>query len=709
MSLFGALFTAVSGMNAQSEATAAISNNIANVDTIGFKSSDAAFYSLVTGSSGGNYNSGTVTVNRVQNVRQEGTIQQTSSSTDAAIAGNGFFTVKQAQGSDQPYLYTRSGSFSEDSTGLLRNTAGMILYAWPLNSAGNIPSNSGDVSSLVAANVSFLGGLTKPTTTATMSLNLNADETNNNTEISATANTLPINPATTNANYTRGLTVYDSLGSAQNVTMQFRKIVGPMSSATGQAANLSLTSSLTDSTVFGNIHPGDSFTMKIGANSQKFVVGAAATSPAIRVDTIGDLVNNINNNFGATGNNGVATATLDGNGRLLIRADDPTQTLTMSNDTGFPLGNGTTFTTSTLNFATQTGSASTAYDLKTSGATGLSNTTALTSLAGVTAGNKFSVTVGGTSATYTVGSPASGTTVATVGDLITQMNTVFGTGGVINAAINANGALEVKTVDPTKSVTFADVAGTPTTGPNSLAFAGSTQNVLNYKPQASISTDDTYPGQTDFPTIANTTNPNTAGWWEVTVQKPDGTTLTQGMLNFNGSGALNAAQDANGNIGIDLHNINWGNGSDPSNISINIKSFTQYAGQYNVVSSDQNGAALGLRTGVEITKEGLVVAQFSNGATANLYKIPLSTFANPNGLKEESGTAYSETAASGTDNLREAGQGGAGLLTPDSLEGSNVDIATEFSNLIVTQRAYSANTRVVSTVDDMTQDLLRLL
>ena len=597
MSLFGALFTAVSGMNAQSEATAAISNNIANVDTIGFKSSGAAFYSLVTGSSGGNYNSGTVTVNRVQNVRQEGTIQQTSSATDAAISGNGFFTVKQELGSDQPYLYTRSGSFSEDSTGLLRNTAGMILYAWPLDSAGNIPSNSGDVNSLVPANVSFLGGLTKPTTTATMSLNLNADETDINTEVSSTTHSLPINPSTTNADYTRGLTVYDSLGSAQNLTMQFRKIVGPMSSATAQTANLSLTTSLTDSTTFGNVHPGDSFTIKIGVTSQKFVVGGAATSPALRVDTVGDLIDDINSNFGATGNNGIATATLDANGRLVIQADDPTQTLTMTNNTGFPLGNGTTFTTSTLNMATQTGATGTTFDQKTSGATGLTNATTLTSLSGITTGNQFSATVGGTSVTYTVGSPASGTTVATVGDLITQLNTVFGTGGVINASINANGALEVKTVDPTKSVTFADVAGTPTTGPNSLAFTATTQNVINYTPQASISANTTYPGQTDFPTIANTTNPNTQGWWEVTVQKPDGTTLTQGMLNFNGNGSLNAAQDASGNIGIDLKNINWGNGSDLSNIDINVKNFTQYAGQYNVVSSDQNGAALGLRTG----------------------------------------------------------------------------------------------------------------
>src|SRR3982751_4016443 len=110
MSLFGALFTGVSGMSAQSQATAMISNNIANVDTIGYKGDNAAFYSLVTTNAiGGQYNSGSVAVNTVQNVTQEGSIQQTSSSTDAAISGQGLFVVKQATGTNQPFMYTRSG------------------------------------------------------------------------------------------------------------------------------------------------------------------------------------------------------------------------------------------------------------------------------------------------------------------------------------------------------------------------------------------------------------------------------------------------------------------------------------------------------------------------------------------------------------------------------------------------------------------------
>ena len=106
MSLFGSLFTGVSSLSAQSQSTAMISNNIANVNTVGFKRSEAAFYSLVTTASrSSRYSPGTVAVNRIQRVDQQGPIQQTSSSTDVAISGNGFFAVRRTTaGDDQEFL-----------------------------------------------------------------------------------------------------------------------------------------------------------------------------------------------------------------------------------------------------------------------------------------------------------------------------------------------------------------------------------------------------------------------------------------------------------------------------------------------------------------------------------------------------------------------------------------------------------------------------
>src|SRR5262245_60100042 len=177
MGLFGSLFTGVSALFAQSQNTAIISNNIANVNTTGFKRSEAAFTSLVTTESRlARYSPGTVSVNRLQRVDAQGSIQQTSSGTDGSIAGNGFFPVKRSTDFGQPFLYTRAGQFSEDAQGLLRNASGFVLYAWPIDADGNLPANQGDLTSLVQADVAFLGGLTRPTTSAELAINLNANQ-----------------------------------------------------------------------------------------------------------------------------------------------------------------------------------------------------------------------------------------------------------------------------------------------------------------------------------------------------------------------------------------------------------------------------------------------------------------------------------------------------------------------------------------------------
>jgi flagellar hook protein FlgE len=261
-------------------------------------------------------------------------------------------------------------------------------------------------------------------------------------------------------------------------------------------------------------------------------------------------------------------------------------------------------------------------------------------------------------------------------------------------------------------MTFADVTGTPISAVGTLnLYTDPSDGDYSYDSEANLLppyAGTTYPDQGDFPGFGNITNPNTQGWWEMTVRHPNGSVLSQGLLNFNQSGALNATPGSDGVVDIELSNIDWFNGSELQDIDIDIERFSQFAGNYDVIFSDQNGAELGLRTGVDLTRDGYVVARFSNGATANLYKVPLVTFANANGLQEVSGTAYTENSLSGEENLREAGTGGAGFLEPSTVETSNVDLADEFAKLIVSQRAFSANTRVINTVDQMTEDLLRL-
>ena len=88
-----------------------------------------------------------------------------------------------------------------------------------------------------------------------------------------------------------------------------------------------------------------------------------------------------------------------------------------------------------------------------------------------------------------------------------------------------------------------------------------------------------------------------------------------------------------------------------------------------------------------------------------MFKLPIATFSNPDGLAAVSGNAYTASNDSGTAAIGEANLGGAGSVNSKSLEGSTVDLATEFTNLITTQRAYSASARIITTADQMLQTL----
>ena len=188
---------------------------------------------------------------------------------------------------------------------------------------------------------------------------------------------------------------------------------------------------------------------------------------------------------------------------------------------------------------------------------------------------------------------------------------------------------------------------------------------------------------------------------------PDGTATAAALL----TGALNATT---GEITSTVP-ITWTNGANASTVTIDWGTdatnagLTQFASPFNVAFVNQNGAAVGLLNAVTVDEAGIVTASFDNGQNQNLFKLPIATFADPNSLAARSGNAFSETQESGSFNLREAGLGGAGDVVPSALEGANVDLAQEFTNMIVTQRAFSANTRVITTADQMLDELVRII
>ncbi|WP_169542889.1 flagellar hook protein FlgE [Sneathiella aquimaris] len=152
----------------------------------------------------------------------------------------------------------------------------------------------------------------------------------------------------------------------------------------------------------------------------------------------------------------------------------------------------------------------------------------------------------------------------------------------------------------------------------------------------------------------------------------------------------------------------------PQNITLNFGSddqsdgFTSFAGNSELVSSEVNGALFGAFNSVFIDEEGNVIAKFDNGTSRYIYKIPVATFPNPNELTNKDGNAYDETPESGTFTLREATLGGAGRIISSATEASTVDIAEEFTRMIVTQRSYSAASKIITTADEMLEELIRI-
>ena len=135
---------------------------------------------------------------------------------------------------------------------------------------------------------------------------------------------------------------------------------------------------------------------------------------------------------------------------------------------------------------------------------------------------------------------------------------------------------------------------------------------------------------------------------------------------------------------------------------------TQFDSPTSITSTTSNGSLNGEVAGVEVDREGFVSAVFTNGASRRIYKLPVATFINPDGLNAEAGGAYRMTNASGNFTLKDAGAGGAALIESSSLEASTVDLALEFSNMIITQRAYSASSKIITTADEMMDELIRM-
>ena len=121
-----------------------------------------------------------------------------------------------------------------------------------------------------------------------------------------------------------------------------------------------------------------------------------------------------------------------------------------------------------------------------------------------------------------------------------------------------------------------------------------------------------------------------------------------------------------------------------------------------------DGAIFGAFAGVEVSEDGFLSARFTNGVVRKVYQMPVATVFNANGLASVGGASFQITEDSGAFTLNAPGSGASGTIAAQTVENSNVDIATEFSNLIITQRAYSASSRIITTADEMLAEAIQM-
>ena len=137
-------------------------------------------------------------------------------------------------------------------------------------------------------------------------------------------------------------------------------------------------------------------------------------------------------------------------------------------------------------------------------------------------------------------------------------------------------------------------------------------------------------------------------------------------------------------------------------------STTQYARASSTVFQSANGYGAGALQSISVGTDGVLTGQYSNGEVIPLYQVALAKFQNEQGLYKEGGNLYRETRLSGDPVTGSPGTNGLGSISPNSLEQSNVDIATEFVKMITTQRGFQANSKIITVTDQMLSELIAL-
>ena len=199
----------------------------------------------------------------------------------------------------------------------------------------------------------------------------------------------------------------------------------------------------------------------------------------------------------------------------------------------------------------------------------------------------------------------------------------------------------------------------------------------------------------------------TANEWSYEITSADsaltGLQNNTGTLSFDVNGKYIPPANAQNPLTITLNNV----AADIS-IDIDFSGMTQYAKETTADLSYQNGYPAGTLTDITTDASGVITGIFDNGYSKQLAQVAIANFDNPGGLIKAGQNMYSISNNSGEPQIGESGTGGRGAISPGYLEMSNVDLSEEFTQMIITQRGFQANSRIITTSDEMLQELVNL-
>jgi flagellar hook protein FlgE len=701
MALSSALFSGTSGLTAMGDTMQIIGDNIANVNTIGFKGSKADFQDLLSQSlstmSGTTQIGSGSAIGNVSASFKQGSFKTTGNATDLAIGGSGFFILREETGVNQ--YYTRAGNFRFDKDGNLVNPNNHVVQGWRLD-----PDTGSDVGSI--GDIKLNSFTSQPSQSTNIQVIANLDSTAENFSVITADKTLKggwdgtaMPPVQESAyEYQTTVQVYDSLGSTHDITMYFDKADPATAPSSYEFMITCNPSEDMRPGATGNMNAGllgfgqiafDSASGAIKDITMTRVSGDGSLDPLAAV-TKDASIGAVGSNFAVTTNGADATS-----GSQEINADD-TQAGNITEMTVEVDGAGAvTIDDAWLNANAATTSGWTDITTASQLATALSNLTGVTAATGGDGVIVTSDSTGSTSSVaLTITGGAADTDVAVAGR---NAEASVATIDITDAeAENVDGTtLQFGGVDiDTSSIIWANV-----TDGASLATA-----LANLSDIATASFNDVtneltitaaLAGATDFAVLSGSGLTDEDGTPATTSNLENGLFTFKADFLGGGAGEMNISLD----LGARHNGDSWVN---------NALSTTQYAVASNTVFKDSNGYGAGDLQDINVNDKGMITGSYSNGEIIPLYRVALAGFQNEDGLIKEGGNLFRASLASGAAITNRPGSNGLGSIAPGSLEQSNVDIASEFVDMITTQRGFQANSKTITTIDNMLSELINL-